>query len=83
MQILTTGGGGYGDPLERDPELVLEDILNGKVTPQAAKEEYGVVLDTGGRDLNQSSTTRLRAELMQKRGPVTWTFDRGAELGKE
>jgi N-methylhydantoinase B len=83
MRILTTGGGGYGDPLERDPELVLEDVLNGKVTLQAAKEEYGVVIDTGGRDLDRASTTRLRAELMQKHGPVTWIFDRGTELGKE
>jgi len=38
------GGGGYGDPWTREPELVLEDVLDGWVTPQRAREDYGVVL---------------------------------------
>ncbi len=37
----TAGGGGWGDPRERDPAAVREDVLDGKVTPEAAKEEYG------------------------------------------
>lgn len=36
------GGGGYGDPKERDPELVLQDVVNGYVSKEKAKEEYGV-----------------------------------------
>ena len=39
--IRTPGGGGYGDPRERDPALVREDILNGLVSPEVAKEIYG------------------------------------------
>jgi N-methylhydantoinase B len=35
------GGGGWGDPRERDPEAVRDDVLDGKVTPEAAKELYG------------------------------------------
>ena len=38
-------GGGYGDPLERDPQSVLEDVIDGLVSEQAAQEVYGVVLD--------------------------------------
>ncbi|TAK81258.1 MAG: hydantoinase B/oxoprolinase family protein [Betaproteobacteria bacterium] len=45
--IHTGGGGGYGDPLERDPELVAADVRKGFVTHAAALEDYGVVLDAG------------------------------------
>ena len=38
---LTAGGGGWGDPLERDPEAIRNDVLDGQVTEQAAKELYG------------------------------------------
>jgi N-methylhydantoinase B/oxoprolinase/acetone carboxylase alpha subunit len=41
----TTGGGGYGDPYSRPPEMVREDVLDGYVSVQAAVGEYGVVLD--------------------------------------
>jgi len=37
------GGGGYGNPMERDPEMVEEDVINGYVSPEKAKEDYGVV----------------------------------------
>jgi N-methylhydantoinase B len=39
------GGGGWGDPLERDPNAVLRDVRHGLVSPQAAAQEYGVVVD--------------------------------------
>ena len=42
--IRTAGGGGWGDPLERDPEKVLEDVIEGFITAEAAKKEYGVGL---------------------------------------
>jgi N-methylhydantoinase B len=38
------GGGGYGDPFERDPRAVLDDVLNGYVSLEAARREYGVVI---------------------------------------
>lgn len=43
------GGGGYGDPLRRDPELVRQDVIYGYVTPEAAAKEYGVVVRYIGR----------------------------------
>jgi len=40
----SAGGGGYGDPLERDPEKVLEDVIDGYVSIERAKKDYGVVI---------------------------------------
>ena len=45
-----SGGGGYGDPLERDPEGVLRDVVEEKVTPEHAEREYGVVLARDGEN---------------------------------
>jgi N-methylhydantoinase B len=42
------GGGGFGDPVARDPALVREDVLDGKITPEFAQRHYGVGAD-GGR----------------------------------
>src|ERR1700692_2083902 len=42
------GGGGFGDPMERDPELVAEDVREGYVSPTVAHNVYGVVLTTSG-----------------------------------
>jgi N-methylhydantoinase B len=53
------GGGGYGDPIRRDPARVVRDVKNGRVTPQRAAEIYGVVLgDDGGVDAEATSTRR-------------------------
>lgn len=60
---LKGGGGGWGDPLERDPELVLEDHLDGWTSRDAVRADYGVVLETGpGGELrvDRSGTERLR-----------------------
>lgn len=43
------GGGGYGDPKVRDPELVARDVSDGLVSPERAKEIYGVIIDRDGR----------------------------------
>ncbi len=67
IRIRTTGGGGWGDPLERDPALVVRDVVWRKVSPAAAEEQYGVVLtgslddDTLGHDAD--GTRELRARL--------------------
>ncbi len=45
------GAGGYGDPLERDPARVLEDVLDDYVSVEAARREYGVVIAGSGADL--------------------------------
>ncbi len=46
VTILTQGGGGLGDPLERDPDAVARDVLQGKVSPEAARRDYGVTTET-------------------------------------
>lgn len=60
-------GGGYGDPLEREPELVLDDVLDGFITAEHARADYGVVLeevdDGYGWALNSSKTLQLRSEM--------------------
>lgn len=59
LQYWSTGGGGYGPPTERDPELVLEDVLDGRVSVEAAKQVYGVVITDGTLD---TVATRERRE---------------------
>jgi N-methylhydantoinase B len=54
----SAGGGGFGDPFERDPAAVLEDVLDGKVTLVAARERYGVVLTE--RVVDDDATRELR-----------------------
>ena len=55
------GGGGYGDPHDRDPEAVLDDVVNGYVSRKAAREEYGVVVNPDLR-LDREGTAALRGE---------------------
>jgi len=45
FELLTTGGGGWGDALKRDPKLVLEDVIDEYISVDEAKEQYGVVID--------------------------------------
>lgn len=80
------GGGGYGDPLERDPDLVLADVLDRKISAEAARIEYGVILLPSGTAVDHGATKVCREALQEARGPVQWTFDRGdagAAAGRE
>jgi N-methylhydantoinase B len=72
-----TGGAGWGDPLERDPDRVLADVLDGKVSAEVARDEYGVALLPGGAGVDHEATKRRRDALRETRGPIGWTFDRG------
>jgi N-methylhydantoinase B len=47
LRLRTTGGGGWGDPFEREPELVLEDVIRGLVSAEAAERDYGIVVRDG------------------------------------
>ena len=66
-------GGGYGDPLDRDPEAVAESLLNGRVSRATAEDTYGVVLEEGTSIVDASATRELRARLRERRlaGPDT------------
>jgi N-methylhydantoinase B len=63
------GGGGWGDPLERDPEAVLRDVRNGLVSPQAAADEYGVVVDTAAQAVDEAATVQARRRIRAARSP--------------
>jgi N-methylhydantoinase B len=59
----TCGGGGYGKPEERDPQLVLRDAREGKVSLRTAREVYGVAIDTANWTVVAEETTQLRSAL--------------------
>ena len=66
MYMRVASGGGYGDPLERDPQMVLEDVTDGIVSEKAARETYGVVLDEQRQTVDVSATSKLRTILEKK-----------------
>lgn len=53
------GGGGWGDPLERNPESVARDVRDEKITLEAAHDYYGVIVDSDG-DLDTEQTDLVR-----------------------
>jgi N-methylhydantoinase B len=68
----SAGGGGYGDPLQRDPELVRWKAREEYISVEKAREVYGVVLDTKPEryGVDYEATKKLREELKKKRGKV-------------
>jgi N-methylhydantoinase B len=56
------GGGGWGDPLDRDSHRVLADVLDGLVSPERARDVYGVVLDPVTQEFRKEATEQLRAQ---------------------
>ncbi len=78
IRIETTGGGGWGDPLERDISLVRLDVIQGKVSEHAAEELYGVKFVSGQNDfeVDANQTQIKRDELAKSRGTLKF-FDRG------
>ena len=65
------GGGGWGDPLERDPLAVLDDVRNGYVSAEAARHEYGVVVDCEAWCVDEEATTDLRETMRNDAPPLT------------
>src|SRR5439155_327413 len=64
VRVVTTGGGGWGDPLQRELDLVLRDVIEGRVSLMAAKADYGVAFkDAGsaGQPVIDEAATRLFA----------------------
>ncbi|MGI6853599.1 hydantoinase B/oxoprolinase family protein [Mesorhizobium sp. 1B3] len=72
LTLLMPGGGGYGDPFKRDAGLVLDDVLDGFVTLQSARDDYGVVIRGGVVD--EAATRALRAHRPEKPAQI---FDFG------
>lgn len=67
LYMRMSSGGGYGDPLEREPERVLNDVENGIVSIEEAREIYGVVLARNDLVLDLAATERERTRLRQER----------------
>jgi N-methylhydantoinase B len=63
VKIELPGGGGFGQPLARDPAAVLVDVRNGYVSPEAAARDYGVVVDTTQWIVDAAATNEKRAAL--------------------
>ncbi|MDN5331953.1 MAG: N-methylhydantoinase [Tepidanaerobacteraceae bacterium] len=66
VSIRSGGGAGWGNPLQRDPQLVLEDYKNGLISENDAKEIYGVVIDNVNLIVDYEKTAELREELSVK-----------------
>ncbi len=75
LHFITWGGGGWGDPLERDPALVGLEVLQGLVTPKGALS-YGVVVNDDGV-VNEAATASLRRDIRGNRPSVTPLFNYG------
>jgi N-methylhydantoinase B len=81
VRVVSTGGGGWGDPLDREPELVAHDVTENRVSHRAARDDYGVVLEPGAGsddyDVDVAATAKLRAELRARRVAPRLMIDRG------
>lgn len=60
VEAHTGGGGGYGSPLDRPVTDVWEDVMDGLVSIQAAREVYGVVIDPASLEVDEAATERAR-----------------------
>lgn len=80
VHVGSGGAGGWGDPLERDPEAVLTDVRRHLVSPEAAARDYGVVLGDDAVDaVDAAATAARRAALAAERAPDAGFFHYGAE----
>jgi N-methylhydantoinase B len=76
LRIMTPGGGGWGDPLQRDVASVQGDVLDGFVSLQSARDDYGVVLTPHTCEIDMAATHQLRQSMRQQ----TAMFHRGRYL---
>ncbi|MFO1466732.1 MAG: hydantoinase B/oxoprolinase family protein [Steroidobacteraceae bacterium] len=65
--FVSTGGAGYGDPLEREPALVLNDCRNHLVSREGAARFYGVVVSADGQRIDSAETASLRSSIRTRR----------------
>ena len=82
----TAGGGGYGDPLKRDPGLVMEDVVDDYVSIERAARDYGVVLNVLDADLaeyeiDEAATVALRQEIAAAR--VGWLEEDAGQVARK
>jgi len=63
LSLRSPGGGGFGDPLRRDPARVLRDVRDETVSREAARDVYGVVLTADGKTVDAAATERRRRDI--------------------
>ncbi|MCR9073212.1 MAG: hydantoinase B/oxoprolinase family protein [Alphaproteobacteria bacterium] len=68
LRIVTSGGGGWGSPLDRPAEQVRDDVLDGFVSEESAFEDYGVVIGDDGVTLDMAATMERRSAMAGPRG---------------
>ena len=76
LRFVSSYGGAYGDPLEREPELVLKDVEDGVLSTGSAETDFGVVIGDGAVNVDQ--TNEAREALKRMRGPLP-AFSYGLE----
>ena len=79
IRHITAGGGGWGDPLRRDLDRVLENVLDEKLTETYVRKEYGVIMDSAKRTVDVEATKTLRETLKYERSAAS--TDRGEDHG--
>ncbi len=67
VSIRSGGGGGWGDPLERDPQLVLEDYKDGLISLETANKSYGIIINLEKLIVDLEATKKLKEEMRRKR----------------
>jgi N-methylhydantoinase B len=78
ISLRTPGGGGYGNPIDREPEKILNDVLNGYVSHQSAFHDYGVVITEDGQ-IDFSATEVQRAELRKRKSGLPYAMTKFLE----
>ena len=63
VTMLTSGGGGVGPAWQRDPQAVLDDVRDGRVSVDTARERYGVVIDEEAFEVDEAATAALRRSM--------------------
>jgi len=66
FRTVTSGGGGWGNPLERDPDKVRWDVLEGLISIERGRSEYGVVIDPDKFKVDKEKTEKLRRNSSRK-----------------
>jgi N-methylhydantoinase B len=78
VRVVTTGGGGWGDPLAREADKVVYDLQCGLISERSARDDYGVAVTLKGREWAHDATqTQARREKLRKERGIPPMFDRG------
>lgn len=67
LRVITSGAGGWGNPLDRNIELVKTDVCNGLVSIERAKKVYGVVIDLKTKEVDMTATSQLRTYMKESK----------------